>query len=239
MGRLHHQGTWAWPGLSQFCAGCSVLQAGHSFTGTIVSLGHLRLSLLRACEPTGLRGQVGGSTGVSVQVIPLVCAGPVLSPCPKALLGLGSALGSLPQLCQVPAKSLGLPAASPGRCLKRQRCLPALVSFVKAAGMSQDLLSPRERERGGEKGSVSSAPGPGSVGSVGSNVHLCCHRLLEPAGSQTSRHRGRFLAAVMRLEHSGEGGQGDGALLAQPGPLQPPGGPFRKYLTNAELGPEI
>lgn len=179
MGRLHHQGTWAWPGLSQFCAGCSVLQAGHSFTGTIVSLGRLRLSLLRACEPTGLRGQVGSSTGMSVQVIPLVCAGPVLSPCPKALLGLGSALGSLPQLCQVPAKSLGLPAPSPGRCLKRQRCLPALVSFVKAAGMSQDLLSPRERERR-RKGLCVQCPGAGQRGQRGQQ---CPSVLPSPLGA--------------------------------------------------------
>lgn len=179
MGRLHHQGTWAWPGLSQFCAGCSVLQAGHSFTGTIVSLGRLRLSLLRACEPTGLRGKVGSSTGMSVQVIPLVCAGPVLSPCPKALLGLGSALGSLPQLCQVPAKSLGLPAPSPGRCLKRQRCLPALVSFVKAAGMSQDLLSPRERERR-RKGLCVQRPGAGQRGQRGQQ---CPSVLPSPLGA--------------------------------------------------------
>lgn len=42
--------------------------------------GHLRFSLLRARDPTGLRGQVGSSTGLSVPVIPLV-----LGPCVQVL----------------------------------------------------------------------------------------------------------------------------------------------------------
>lgn len=142
-----------------------------SFTGTVVSLG---TSGSHSSEPTLLRGQVGAAQGcqhkLSLLSSILACRSCPL-PLPQSPAGarLGSALGLLPQdgqRCQVPAKSLELPAASPGRWLERQRqrCLPGLVSFVKApaAGMSQDLLSPSERRR---KGLCVRVPGPGCAGS--------------------------------------------------------------------------
>lgn len=211
----------------------------HSFTGTIVCVPrHLGFSLLRARVPTGLGGQVGSSTGLSVQVIP-----PVLHPCvqvlspplvPKPCWGLALLWAVLPGACEVSRVTSSFPSLE----RQRQRCLPGLVSFVKApaAGMSQDLLSPSER--GGEKGSVSSAPGPGCVGS---SVHLCCHRLSGRAGSKTSREGGRFwlLCGLERL------GEGDG-VMEHCWPSRDrsnlPVAPLlrlAKYLTNAELGPEI
>lgn len=66
-GSLHHQGTWAWPELSQFYIALSYKQT-FIYRNSCVP-GHLRFSLLGA-HPAQKAG--GSSTGLSAQVIPLV-----------------------------------------------------------------------------------------------------------------------------------------------------------------------
>lgn len=217
MGSLHHQGTWAWPGLSQFCAGCTVLQADAHLQGQSCPWAPQVLTPRSLWSQRAQRagGKQHRAVSTSYPSCPrLVCAGPVPSPCPKALLGLSSALGSLPrdgQRCQVPVKSLGLPAASPGRWLERerQRCLPGLVSFVKApaAGMSQDLLSPSETRR---KGLCVQLPWAGLCG------QQCPSVLPLPLGASWERsieEWGEILAAVQRLRGLQRSGEGDTVLV--------------------------
>lgn len=182
-----------------------------SFTGTVVSLGTSGSHSSEPVVPKGSEGRWEAAQGCQYK-LPLLSSTRVCRSCPLLLSQspAGAWLCS-GQRCQVPAKSLGLPAASPGRWLERerQRCLPGLVSFVKApaAGMSQDLLSPSERRR---KGLCVQLPWAGLCG------QQCPSVLPSPLRASWERsieEWGEILAAAQRLLGLQRSGEGDTVLV--------------------------
>lgn len=143
MGRLHHGDMWSPLSSLQPARAVppSMLAAGPCCP-TNIPRGNrvprdLRLPVLRAQGPKGPGGQVGSSTWAVSSLHPscprgaLAC--PVPSPFPEALLGLGHALGWLPQ--------------------DRQRCQPACkVSLVT------EQLSLVGSWRGGSKAALAWFP---------------------------------------------------------------------------------
>lgn len=109
-GSLHHQGTWAWPELSQFYIALSYKQT-FIYRNSCVP-GHLRFSLLGA-HPAQRAG--GSSTGLSAQVIPLV-----LDPGVQVLS---------PPLAPKPCRGSALLWARCPRMGSAARCLQSLSSY--------------------------------------------------------------------------------------------------------------